>query len=129
MRDIKFRGKRIDNGEWAFGHLLSVMGYSHIIPHGVGQVELDCPVDPETVGQFTGVLGWHSGDVLRNKLTGLIVVIRLGEYSGRTGYGIGFYLATTRPEEMYVPFSKSCDDQYEKIGNIHDNPELLEETK
>lgn len=63
MREIKFRGKRIDNGEWVYGSLLQ----SEI---DVNQIAVECficgrfaneaqlnkiPVDPKTVGQYTGL--------------------------------------------------------------------------
>lgn len=56
MRKIKFRGKRLDNGEWVFGCLID---YSVIkqISHGklcILHESGSCEVDPDTVGQFTG---------------------------------------------------------------------------
>ena len=57
MRPIKFRGKRKDNGEWVYGYLS--------MPNMISVLETEAllnithwvlyPVDPETVGQFTGL--------------------------------------------------------------------------
>jgi uncharacterized phage protein (TIGR01671 family) len=56
-REIKFRGKRIDNGEWVYGYLVGKAfdGTSKIIDIGI-QKDGCYPVevDPETVGQYTG---------------------------------------------------------------------------
>jgi len=51
-REILFRGKRIDNGEWVYGNLFIFGSGYEIIPRvGVGLVK-SRNVDPETVGQF-----------------------------------------------------------------------------
>ena len=68
MREILFRGKRLDNGEWAEGSLMSVCGrngkddYASIrvfTYHKDGDKEWvdweDYEVDPATVGQYTGL--------------------------------------------------------------------------
>ena len=62
MREYKFRGKRIDNGEWVYGSLMtgkypSITWYEAIGEvDGVTSYELDCAdVLEETVGQYTGL--------------------------------------------------------------------------
>ena len=62
MRQIKFRGKRLDNGEWVYGDLI------HIDDSDIGIVtDYDhwqgCRVDPETVGQFVGITDEHGKEV------------------------------------------------------------------
>lgn len=55
MREIKFRGKRLDNGEWIEGDLLRMNGHWFIFldpaPKGIDKYA----VDPATVGEFTGL--------------------------------------------------------------------------
>jgi len=78
MREIKFRGKRLDNGEWVYG------GYAFTAGRHIIFAEYEAKeVDPATVGQYTGlkdkngreiyegdiVTGWFSGE----KITGHIV--------------------------------------------------------
>ena len=52
MREIRFRGKRLDNGEWVDGDLHIRTALIHIHPELGGRVI----IYPETVGQFTGLL-------------------------------------------------------------------------
>lgn len=65
MREILFRGKRIDNAEWVYGSLVSLDDKGKAIlksksavymPNGKNTISsTDCyEVDPETVGQYTG---------------------------------------------------------------------------
>jgi uncharacterized phage protein (TIGR01671 family) len=55
MRDYRFRGKRLDNGEWVYGYYLKSASTFIAVDGGLvdGHFEL-YEVDPETVGQFTG---------------------------------------------------------------------------
>ena len=55
MREILFRGQRIDNGEWVYGSLLVDWDNSRmIIPSGKGAFASE-KVKPETVSQYTGL--------------------------------------------------------------------------
>ena len=66
MRNIRFRGKRIDNGEWVYGNYLCPKG-GHII--GFDLEKMGYPsyvtfsVDPNTVGQFTGLADKNGVDI------------------------------------------------------------------
>ena len=58
-KEIKFRGKRIDNGEWVYGFYVADVEwakyYIYFIEHsGVFITMKPTLVDPKTVGQFTG---------------------------------------------------------------------------
>ena len=53
-RTIKFRGKRIDNGQWVYGDLVQCAHDILILPINTGWTHHK--VIPETVGQFTGLL-------------------------------------------------------------------------
>lgn len=149
MREILFRGKRIDNGEWIYGGIDSdwAMPYEKrkrywIIPPFHDGVM----VDPETVGQYTGVTDKKGnrvfeGSIFRYEPYFTTEKACLGIVKYRNTYDrqracndCGFViewqhepLLTLREDLLYW-----CGDgkSASVIGNIHDmndNPELFEE--
>lgn len=148
MREILFRGKRVDNGEWVEGFLvrktdpLLRLTYSFILKQGFDNSCIDgrqtllksemtwFKVDPETVGQYTGLRDCtqtkehpngkriFEGDIIRKTNEGRHPQIFIANI--RTNFRVN-------EEVYYSPYdhiTESCE--YEIIGNIHDNPELLE---
>ena len=120
MREILFRGKKIDGGEWIKGfYAENGHGSSNIQPKGKF---LACLVKPETVGQFTGLTDKNGnkifeGDILESD-SERFVVDWDDEFSG-------FYLTNVNPRYQGVAmFANVADDGY-IIGNVHDNPEML----
>ena len=124
MREILFRGKRTDNGEWIYGDIFRHDGViSYIWQHPADGSMLCYNLDPSTIGQYTGLKDKNGkkvfeGDIVRKTNEGRHPKIFIANI--RTC----FY---TNEEVYYSPFdhfTESCE--YEIIGNIHDNPELLE---
>ena len=137
MREILFKGKRADNGEWAYGY------YAHR-PTAVciGESNPSCiyvpacdPDDnsefievlPETVGQYTGLTDKNGkkifeGDILEGHFDEdfpeniTLVEVIWKEY--------GFYTKGKSTEAELL--DKFDGEIYEVIGNIYDSPELLE---
>lgn len=130
MREIKFRGKRLDNGEWVYGDLHIRTPFPHI------HSEIDYSrvnIDPHTVGQFTGLHDKYGkeiyeGDIVKWILTMPEVGVNGGyeeyhtEEIGEIQWDAGaLYLG----KYCAAGFAYESEDYAEIIGNIHDNPELL----
>lgn len=137
MREILFRGKRAYSRGWVEGHLI-VFPKSKIMKIMVwNAADLDfdaIEVAPETVGQFTGLTDQYGakiweGDIIRymNDDEISIGVIRFGKYQD---FNIGFNIEWMSPNAVDffrrdIRFWTACRE-ITVIGNIHDNPELLE---
>lgn len=125
-REIEFRGKRFDNGQWVYGNLIiDDSGNSEIIDYENNR-EIRYDVRGETIGQFTGKYDKnqrqvYEGDiVLQQGYNGRKekMVVRFENGAFIVGYHSG---SSTRKKPMLI------SDKCEVIGNIHDNPELLQE--
>ena len=127
MREIIFRGKRVDNGEWCYGYLLQPNIISNVVS---GQLEYaDLFVNENTVGQYTGRKDKNDkkifdGDiVIGNFPYGEKGVIVWDEKS------CGFYILPYWEHGV----GRAGNDKYYKmnaakleiIGNIFDNPIYL----
>ena len=123
MREIKFRGKRLDNGEWVYGDYHRRAGGVHCIiamePDEQGKVAyIVHQVNPSTVGQFTGLLDKngkdiYEGDILQEIDSDKTVIVVYEAPQFCYADNSFWYKFLNLPENFTV------------IGNIHDNPELL----
>ena len=140
MREILFRGRTTQGKEWVSGYYAKYSEGHFIGAHNSYGTMLWFEVDPETVGQFTG---WvfngvkaFQGDIVKSAFG--IGVIRFGKYRVELDLGdceiddhaetwidsIGFYIEYTSGEQTVPDYDWM--DYFTVIGNIHDNPELLE---
>lgn len=160
MREILFRGKRTDNGEWVDGYLaaydLICPNYPEDTSNATGDYYGQTPyvglveVDPSTVGQYTGLKDKNGVNIFEGDIVDLFGM--KGKVVQECGaFGIGFMKTIDYDLlESKIPFNNSAnfcfndnfisfwevfwnyeqDDnplyEVEVIGNIHDNPELIE---
>ena len=145
MREILFRGKREDNGEWAYGcyveaEKLDKSGTEYFI------IEKDADgnshmIIPETLGQWTGSKDKNGkrifeGDILRGYCYPFYDELNdtFNYYAIAKWFEPAFGLLTIKAPNATVrgisagnvdDMSDFDSDEWEIIGNIHDNPELL----
>lgn len=122
MREILFRGKRVNNGEWVEGSLLRrtplIATYASNDTSIPGYI---CEVIPESVGEYTGLRDKNGKKIFEHDIVRIAVCGTYDNYVisydkenarfvvGDTGFAFWSYIST----------------KIEVIGNIHDNPELL----
>lgn len=131
MREILFRGKRIDNGEWEYGNYISFSEDrpdSDLIVHAIVTGYLattndiaECCIkiiDENTLGQFSGFYDKNhvcifEGDIIKSDMW----------YTGIATFKDGHF-CIKRAGKKYDIYILESDDA-EVIGNIYDNPNLL----
>ena len=142
MREIKFRGECMYSDEWVYGDLIHKRHDRDALmiqdENGLGS-----DVIPESVGQFTGLHDKngkeiYEGDVARNKEVGgygfeYVGVVRYYEEDAR--FGIDVTATSKISKRVLFSVGERCindghctikyTNEYEVIGNIHDNPTLL----
>lgn len=122
MREILFRGTRIDTGEWVYGFLYVTHNgeYEISIYSKEYNIErLTAVVIPETVGQYTCLTDKNGKKIFE----GDIVHCYGGEYC--QGYWEYNEIVIVDFDD-YIAIAKISECEYnEVIGNIHDNPEMM----
>lgn len=124
MREILFRGKKKDSGEWTFGLLRECYGSFFIENEDVNDI-----VDPETVGQYTGFTDTNGkkifeGDLMAFRpLKGVVEVVWDGIGWKTFSRFLGGKIRLADATERYDIHTMRT---FEVIGNKWDNPELLE---
>ena len=129
-RDIVFRGKRVDNGQWVEGSLIGedvIVGKIVDFEEDYFTTEFWYKVDTETVGQFTGITDINDIKIFEGDIA---------KYYNP--YSKQWYTHIVKWDKMFASFgffqedSEWCKENdwlkiegIEVIGNIYDNKELL----
>lgn len=147
MREILFRGKRMDNGEWVKGFPYITHGGEHQIRYYDSESNIEnCShtVIPDTLGRLTGLTDRNGvkifeGDIIRWRdstelsVGGQIAEVCYGEYIDADShfddvYSLGFYFKLFDKDKTCATINwlNEYKNNFDIIGNIYDNPELLE---
>ena len=142
MREILYKAKRIDTGEWVEGYLVKTRyntyhdGYRIIDKDGINYDELDYyepsfisyVIDKTTICQCTGLKDKNGKLIWEND----IMVAHLDDdypedetYIRILWYESGF-CSKEKGSEDISPIDKFDQEHFEVCGNIFDNPQLLE---
>ena len=139
MREILFKAKRVDDGEWVEGNLITnerdeskaYIGYIFDIRNGVIKDFDIVEVIPRTLCQYTGLLDKSGKRIWENDI---IKTRKFGVDNGKGQDFAGFDVFSVRHDagefalfNHWRRFNLRNDKNYEVIGNIFDNPELLNE--
>lgn len=137
MREIKFRGKKIDSNEWIFGWLrqsgqqeIQKANGQYVRTEKYYQIQNNKYhfefVTEETIGQYTGLKDKkrkeiYEGDIVKGLFNDpeepeIIGIVRYDDCKA------SYMVVSKNGSEWEL----GCLDELEVIGNIHDNPELLE---
>lgn len=132
MRDILFKAKRIDNGEWVEGSFIDSGNHYQVFiyPHDDSASTMSCKtlvyhgmvaVDSKTICQFTGLLDKKGNKIWENDVVKDTDIHLLGSVEYDEEHGM---YVINEVNDGYQNFQEfwSCT---EVIGNIFDNPELL----
>lgn len=123
-----WRGKRVDNGEWGYGDLIcsrySEKSYSYSIS-GRRYTDFCVDVDPSTLGECTGLCDKNGKHIFEGDIV---------KYSSRYKQCVGEILFSGNQCRFIMRLgsgqvfevARKYANCYEIIGNIHDNPELLQ---
>jgi uncharacterized phage protein (TIGR01671 family) len=130
MLEILFRGKRVDNGEWVYGTpIISGSGdrafiatFKYTKDFKSIRIMDSFEVDPETVGQYTGLKDKSGNKIFEGDIVSGMVAIGFEMFKGEIVYDAGVF---------YIKCFKGGSDGYpikiynkcEIIGNIHDKEE------
>ena len=137
MREILFKAKRIDNGKWIEGYYVydnvknkAIICATRLLYEWLPKV-MWIEVDPNTIRQFTGLADKNGKKICENDI---VLVTNKNYCSGKIESSIGnifftfgtWYIGGKTQDRLYS-INNDTIFQIEVVGNIFDNPELLQE--
>lgn len=128
IREITFRGKRVDNDEWTEGYLFKSWNRTFLLWGMTGDVPNMVEVKPETVGQFTGLTDKNGNKIFEDDIVKFSHPVFDKSRIGVISYEMnetGFVLRH-KGDYSWIAYA---NEFYEVIGNIYDKDiyELLKE--
>ena len=132
MREILFRAKRIDNGEWVEGYYTKLKWCNNIIYVAIpDEAEIDSgnslceayEINPETTCQYTGLKDKNGNRIWENDI--VRIKNSMDEGIGNIEFYGGMWYVDGEPSNSLHDIVEYDAGELEVIGNIFDNPELL----
>ena len=123
-----YRAKRTDNGEWTYGYLYGIWERKYILWGMTNDVPNMTEVDPSTICQCTGLKGKNGKLIWENDILLGYLDDSYPEdatYAEVLWWRSGFYTRERGSNDVHE-IDAFTEQNYEVIGNIFDNPELLE---
>lgn len=141
MREIIFRGKRLDNGEWVEGYFVNLwmINYQKHQPIITDNNAVSYDVDPSTISQYTGLKDKNGKRIFDGDILHIAKIADAlgGYYRPPLDYHVNVVVKwdlcawmweTLCEDKRYISFPNAWSHyECEIIGNVHDNPELLKE--
>lgn len=124
MKENKFRGKNIFNYEWVYGYYFyDKFDDKHYILQAQEDEEepFMYEVIPETVGQYTGLKDDNNEEIYEDDIINTWNKNYKVIYDGYMWALKDFYISC-----LDIPYDAFSEFSAKKVGNIHDNPKLLE---
>ena len=126
MREILFRGKLVDNGEWVQGYPCRYgrtgKEKDYIIPDYASAL-YTIEIDPETIGQYTGLTDMNGNKIFE----GDIVWNDYENDKGKVEWDNDMAKFIITFSTFKVNFNSVWSEELEIVGNVYDNPELIKE--
>jgi len=131
VREILFRGKRLDNGEWAQGFFFQTWEQAFILWGTTNGIQNMIAVDPSTIGQYTGLTDKNGKKIFGGDRVKQFFGATESDYTDGVVYWINHDQAFCvcrcgEPNAHYGDLGNYNDGKcLEVVGTIHDNPELI----
>ena len=129
MREILFRGKEIGINRWVHGSLdIHKSGVVVIMSEEI-VTSIYARVDPDTVGQFTGLTDKNGRKIFEGDIVHMNSKKFFLSGHGVVVYRNGSFAIDDRKRNRIYPFMQNGQynaGDYRVDGNVHDNPELME---
>ncbi len=148
MKEIKFRAKRLDNGEWVSGSGLLVADDFCVIDRET-EMYVDekyewagnthffrvagAMCDLKTIGQYTGLKDKNGKEIYEGDVLEITALDFLDKAKNKKNFIVkyenGFICHIVNEPHCWMHFKTACEKssyKLKKIGNIYDNPELVE---
>ncbi len=134
MREILFKAKRKDNGEWVEGYYRAdpdlnmhfICGWNYYLSeNGLEREPFEYEIDPDTLCQYIGKTDKKNRKIFEND------IVKDGKWLGKivcrdSNFEMDLFKYSKVTGKYFAVFTRSCFEVEEVIGNIFDNPELLE---